>query len=249
MIRKCHTCGKIYEYPSEDPNNPTGLRRCADCMKKSPKELEWKCTCGKVFSCRNDFYKHRREMRNAGTPCKNLIWFEPTGKCPFCGQPIGMSKNKIETHRECIVNHRCAGVIDAESKGITLRCVMEYLRKLKYNNALKQLVISVEEERFLQLSWIQTILEKHGIIENVMLNDSKAFIDQYVYSFPMKTIFVFDGRISEKSKEMFKCLKWHLIELKWTDCILNTDVEEQKVIEQITKFKGETYESNNFGTV
>lgn len=47
MRRICHVCGKEYEYPSTDPNNPCGLRRCADCLKK--KKIEWKCTCGQVF--------------------------------------------------------------------------------------------------------------------------------------------------------------------------------------------------------
>lgn len=34
MRRICHVCGKEYEYPSADPENPSGLRRCADCLKK-----------------------------------------------------------------------------------------------------------------------------------------------------------------------------------------------------------------------
>ena len=51
---------------------------------------------------------------------------------------------------------------------------MEYLRKLKYNNALKQLVISVEEERFLQLSWSISYLM--GLPVDAMKID-KSFIN------------------------------------------------------------------------
>lgn len=158
MRRICHVCGKEYDYPSTDQNNPNGLRRCADCLKK--KKIEWKCTCGQVFPNREQFYNHRREMRKAGTPCKEFIYDEPTGKCPFCGQPIGMSKNKIETHRDCLVNHRCDGVIAAEAMGITLRHAVEYLQKIKRNNAIKNRVLSIDDDKFLQLSWVQSVLKK-----------------------------------------------------------------------------------------
>ena len=72
-------------------------------------------------------------MRKAGTPCKEFIYDEPTGKCPFCGQPIGMSKNKLETHRDCLVNHRCDGVIAAEAMGITRMTIVNFWRVVNHN--------------------------------------------------------------------------------------------------------------------
>lgn len=231
MRRICHVCGKPYEYPSADPNNPTGLRRCADCLKLKRSAVEWKCTCGQVFPSREKFYNHRREMRKAGTPCKEFIYDEPTGKCPFCGQPIGMSKNKLETHRDCLVNHRCDGVIAAEAIGITLRHAVEYLQKVKRNNAIKNKVMAIDDDKFLQLSWVQSVFEKNGVHESVILQDSWSFIDQLVLSVWLKVVFVFDDNISEKSRNLYKCLGWKIFDFKWTDCILNPEVEEQKIVD------------------
>lgn len=230
MRRVCHICGKPYEYPSTDPDKPVGLRRCSDCIKIKKFHNTWTCTCGETFPSREKLYNHRREMKNAGTPCKSFVYDEPTGKCPFCGQPIGMSKNKIETHRDCLVNHRCEGVIAAEELGISLRHVVEYLQKLKRNNNLKNTVVSVAEDKFMQLSWIQSILEKHGFTETVLLQDSWSLLDQLVLSLQLKAVFIFDGNISEKSRKLYQCLHWHIFDLKWTDCILHSEYFEEEII-------------------
>lgn len=230
MRRVCHICGKPYEYPTTDPDKPVGLRRCSDCIKIKKFHNTWTCTCGETFPSREKLYNHRREMKNAGKPCKSFVYDEPTGKCPFCGQPIGMSKNKIETHRDCLVNHRCEGVIAAEELGISLRHVVEYLQKLKRNNNLKNTVVSVAEDKFMQLSWIQSILEKHGFTETVLLQDSWSLLDQLVLSPQLKAVFIFDENISEKSRNLYQCLHWRIFDLKWTDCILQSDYFEEKII-------------------
>ena len=233
MRRICHICGKPYEYPSTDPDKPVSLRRCSDCIKIKKFHNTWTCTCGKTFTSRDRMYDHRREMKNAGTPCKAFVYDEPTGKCPFCGQPIGMSKNKIETHRDCLVNHRCDGVIAAEAMGISLRHAVEYLQKVKRNNNMKNRVISVADDKYMQLSWIQSLLEKHGFKETVSLQDSWTLIDQLVLSPQLKAVFIFDENISEKSRKLYQCLHWQIFDLKWTDCILHREEIEEEIIKKL----------------
>lgn len=233
MRRICHVCGQPYEYPSNDPNVVVGLRRCSNCIKNPKAHSIWVCTCGEKFTSRDKMYDHRREMKNAGTPCRSFVYDEPTGKCPFCGQSIGMSKNKLETQRDCLVNHRCDGVLAAEAMGISLRYAVEHLQKVKRNNVIKNRVISIDGDKFLQLSWVQSLLEKNGFTEKVVLQDSWSLVDQLVISTQLKAVFIFDENISEKSRNLYNSLKWHVFDLKWTDCILRTDEIENKIITEL----------------
>ena len=235
MRRVCHICGKAYEYPSNDPNVKVGLRRCADCLKIKRNSIIWKCTCGQVFKKREDYYNHRRDMKNAGTPCKDLVYDEPTGKCPFCGKSIGMSKNKIETKRECLVNHRCEGVDAAEAVGITLRSTVEFLQRIEKNNTIKNEAISVDMDKLMQLSWVQSFFEKNEIASKVILTDTCSLIDQLVVSSGEHAVFIFDGKISERSRKFYECLHWHIFELKWTDCILRSEEIEKEIVNELRK--------------
>lgn len=233
MKRICHICGQPYEYPSNDPNVVVGLRRCSKCINLKRNQVVWRCTCGETFNSRAKFYDHRRAKKLEGNPCKDYIYDEPTGECPFCGQPIGMSKNKLETHRDCLVNHRCEGVIEAEKLGITLRYAVEHLQKVKRNNSIKNTLISVDDDKFLQLGWVQSLFERHNINGNVFLQDSWTFVDQLVICPQLKCVFIFDDQISERSRNLYTSLRWTVIELKWTDCILKTEEMEQFVIDKI----------------
>lgn len=230
MRRICHVCGKSYTYPSEDPNVKTGLRRCEDCLKIKHYSIDWKCSCGESFKTRALFYEHRKEMKNLGTPCKTLVYDEPTGKCPFCNQPIGMSKNK-DTNRDCLVTHRCEGVEAAEAVGITLRSTVEYIQRLERNNSIKNLTVDVDMDKLMQLSWVQSVFEKNDIKGKVILTDTNNFIDQLVVSVQEKTIFIFDDKISERSKKFYECMHWHIFEYKWTDCILKSEELEKEIVE------------------
>ena len=235
MRKVCYVCGKEYEYPSTDPNVKVGVRRCADCLKIKKHSVIWKCTCGQTFKNRDLYYAHRRDMKNAGTPCRTLVYDEPTGKCPFCGKPIGMSKNKIETKRECLVNHRCEGVETAEAVGITLRSAVEFLQRIEKNNTIKNEAVAVDMDKLMQLSWVQSFFEKNGITSKVILTDTCSFIDQLVVSSKENAVFIFDGKISDRARKFYECLHWHIFELKWTDCILRSEEIEKEIVNELRK--------------
>ena len=98
---------------------------------------------------------------------------------------------------------------------------------------MKNRVISVADDKFMQLSWIQSLLEKYGFKETVSLQDSWSLIDQLVLSPQLKAVFIFDENISEKSRKLYQCLHWHIFDLKWTDCILHSEEIEKEIIKEL----------------
>ena len=78
---------------------------------------------------------------------------------------------------------------------------------------------------------VMSVFEKNGVHESVVLQDSWSLIDQLVLSVWLKVVFIFDDNISEKSRNLYKCMGWKIFDFKWTDCILNPEVEEQKIVD------------------
>lgn len=232
MRRVCHICGKPYEYPSLDPTRISGLRRCADCYNLPKSAIVWKCTCGKEFKSRDDFYTHRREQRQAGHPCKDLVPPENPVTCPFCGKVINPSKNK-DARVECIVSHRCPGIDKSEKIGYSLRRTLELLKRIERNASLTKRVVPIDPDKVFQLSWLLGVFEKHNIPEKVELFESQKSDNQILISPMLKTIFVFDNKIPKELKELFNILNWTIIENKWVDCILNPEEIENKIVNTI----------------
>ena len=226
----CHNCGKRYLYT---PSNPEGHGKwlCADCKKL--KHITWNCPCGASFRTRTLYLNHRREMVGKGTPCISRV---ATGECPFCGKRIGTSHN-IYTLSESWMNHKCKGVDKIEAVGGSLRFAMETMQRLKKRNNINNKTINVDLDKIMQFSWIKSIFEKYHILNDVILTDTSAQINQIVLSFDLKVLFIFDNNISEKLKVMFQEMNWTIIELEWLKCMQNSEDVEKEIMEKINENK------------
>lgn len=233
--RCCYNCGKEYTYFPHNPEG-AGLRRCADCMKLPAKEIKWCCPCGKIFDNRADFYNHRREVKESGKYCGAKYNKPITGSCPFCGKVIRTSKNK-ETRAECYYNHTCEGVEAAKAIGVDLEATIEMLGRLRDRNRLSNKNVPVGMDKLLQLSWVQSVYDKYHLPQDVCMSDNCLHSGQRIFSYLTKSIFIFDDNVSNTYIKYFKSLKWNVFSFKWADCILNTDVVENEIIEKLKDYE------------
>ena len=251
----CRCCGELY---SDDFAETEICQKCREKYKgKGP--IPYTCTCGKVFMGQAKFRQHRSEMKKAGTPCPPYKRHETMTKCPYCGKEISAScdtrwgKETLWVHYKTCKDREVA-LAQYGSYAKTPSAIkhkqesmqsIEYILKMLNSSANDDPGVSKNalthsvggfsgQNTVTQNIFLTNILEKYNRHYKLKGCLYRANSIQNVIV-ELQLIFNFDNLLIDYFKNTFEKENWEIVELNWTDFILNPDEAETKVIEAVIK--------------
>lgn len=246
----CCCCLENIVYPEDKGKSYEARYFCRECLKKYDNKPPFKCPCGAEFETYLELEKHRKKMKKAGNPCprKKVGVTEP---CIYCGQPILVNhhstsksseglETKAEHYKHCQARKDFIAQNGDPVKSERFREIhREILCSGKYIiSMLKSKKVEQEAYKYMnygenvveQMMWLRTMFKKERIPYelNFCINRCKTIHNGIA---ELHMLIEFDNEIPKYFTEPLLKEHWCIINLKWTDVIL----QEDKVIELIKK--------------
>jgi hypothetical protein len=249
----CRSCGELY---SDDFAETEICPKCHE-KYKGKKPIPYKCTCGQIFMGQIAFRAHRSEMKKAGTPCPPYKRHETMTNCPYCGKELSASMDKrwgketLFTHyKTCNEREIALAKYGSYKKTpMAIQHKQESMQSIEY--IIKMLTSPKREDPGVSETAMNTALGgiagQNTLQQNIFLY---SVFEKYNRHYDLKgclyrassiqnvilelqLVFNFDNQLKDYFRETFEKEKWLIIDLNWSDFILNPEESEKKVIQAI----------------